>query len=655
MKDYHRILEISTDATEEQIRTQYKRLVRIYHPDRFTNSQDKAYVEQKLKDITEAYHELLATSRVFASSPLSSLPIDPSVEGSVLAPKPMVLPTLLDFGQIPKGVQRSLQFQLLNDGGIVRNLQLHYENDQSWFKVTSGRRLHKNRPFPMVFAVIVDTNRLQAGKVYHGWIRIEMDEAVTQLSLATTVVKRSPFLFFSPRITLALSMVLLLIVFTTLQFSDSLLPILSQNVQSIQPMEIALPQPTATIHSDSMEKQEAALIVIQPAVTPLVTDTLVTDTLVTDTPVMLGLLPSTSPANIIAEPTIQPEMNRTAPSTEIRGRTGAKSMTPNALLLPPVELWARTVVSDSLTTIPISTTIPSIVPPVASSFVATSTQVVSAANMAIASSTEMITPTPTSFITISETTTIVFPSPATATATFVPTSRPSPTSTQTSTRIPISTSTPANTGTPTSTNTPTSTDTPASTSTPTSTRTPASTSTPTSTRTPTSTSTPTSTRTPASTSTPTSTRTSASTSTPTSTTDTPVSTIIPTSIATATNIAMPTSTLAEQLTSTMTPLPTVVAITTAVPSIPTTVAGNAIVLIPDSYNVNARADISVNADVLHILVSGTQWVAVGRTIDSTWLLIRLPDEQYAWVFTTTVITDPDQVILLPVVLPESLP
>lgn len=41
MKDYRRILEVSTDATPEQIKAQYKRLVRIYHPDRFTSDEDK--------------------------------------------------------------------------------------------------------------------------------------------------------------------------------------------------------------------------------------------------------------------------------------------------------------------------------------------------------------------------------------------------------------------------------------------------------------------------------------------------------------------------------------------------------------------------------------------------------------------------------------
>jgi hypothetical protein len=79
----------------------------------------------------------------------------------------------------------------------------------------------------------------------------------------------------------------------------------------------------------------------------------------------------------------------------------------------------------------------------------------------------------------------------------------------------------------------------------------------------------------------------------------------------------------------------------------------AIVLIPDNYNVNARAENSTSATVLQVLVSGSQWIAVGRTIDNTWVLIRLNSEQVGWVFVATVITDPEQVALLPIVVTNS--
>ena len=75
MKDYRQILEVPADATPEQIKAQYKRLVRIYHPDRFTSEQDKQYVEAKLKEITEAYNELSKAPQpfIFDQMPFSSI------------------------------------------------------------------------------------------------------------------------------------------------------------------------------------------------------------------------------------------------------------------------------------------------------------------------------------------------------------------------------------------------------------------------------------------------------------------------------------------------------------------------------------------------------------------------------------------------------
>lgn len=63
MQDFYTILDLDYNATDEQIRTQYRQLVRIYHPDRFSNSVDKEYAERKLQEINEAYYGLLAPER----------------------------------------------------------------------------------------------------------------------------------------------------------------------------------------------------------------------------------------------------------------------------------------------------------------------------------------------------------------------------------------------------------------------------------------------------------------------------------------------------------------------------------------------------------------------------------------------------------------
>jgi len=209
MKDYRRILEISADATEEQIKAQYKRLVRIYHPDRFTNPDDKLYVEQKLQEINEAYRALL-----------NPVPNTFLAEAVGPAPQPVALPTVLDFGELPWGKQQTLVFHVENSGGTVQSLQLEYSDVDGWFKVTKGRRLHAHQPFPMEFAVVVDTARLEIGKSYQGWIQIRMDNAATRVALAVKVVAKQPLSLLSPRLAVVTSLVTLLLMLVLIQPFD---------------------------------------------------------------------------------------------------------------------------------------------------------------------------------------------------------------------------------------------------------------------------------------------------------------------------------------------------------------------------------------------------------------------------------------------------
>jgi len=58
MLDYYEILEVSLDATQEQIKAQYRFLVQAWHPDKFASAETKVKAEEKLKKINEAYSVL---------------------------------------------------------------------------------------------------------------------------------------------------------------------------------------------------------------------------------------------------------------------------------------------------------------------------------------------------------------------------------------------------------------------------------------------------------------------------------------------------------------------------------------------------------------------------------------------------------------------
>lgn len=61
MKDYYGILEISPEATQEEVKKAYRVLVLMYHPDRHSHTDNKELTEkaeQKFKLIQEAYEVL---------------------------------------------------------------------------------------------------------------------------------------------------------------------------------------------------------------------------------------------------------------------------------------------------------------------------------------------------------------------------------------------------------------------------------------------------------------------------------------------------------------------------------------------------------------------------------------------------------------------
>ncbi len=55
-KDYYEILGVSKNATDEEIRSAYKKLIKQWHPDR--NPDNRKEAEQKFKEIQEAYEVL---------------------------------------------------------------------------------------------------------------------------------------------------------------------------------------------------------------------------------------------------------------------------------------------------------------------------------------------------------------------------------------------------------------------------------------------------------------------------------------------------------------------------------------------------------------------------------------------------------------------
>jgi curved DNA-binding protein CbpA len=58
METYYSILQVSANATPDEIKRSYLKLAQKYHPDRFTDPEEKAKAHEKFSRITESYRVL---------------------------------------------------------------------------------------------------------------------------------------------------------------------------------------------------------------------------------------------------------------------------------------------------------------------------------------------------------------------------------------------------------------------------------------------------------------------------------------------------------------------------------------------------------------------------------------------------------------------
>ena len=167
-----KMLDLPPEATPEQIKAQYRLLVRIYHPDRFKSARDKAYAEEKLKQINRAYKRLLRQD-----------------EEERVPPRLVIAPPQLDFGRVIWGERAVQTFRVDNVGGPAERLNFSFSPDHDWFRVVTGRRVDPNNAMPLEVDVAVETQALEPGVRYEGWIGVHLDDAVARIPLAVVAVE----------------------------------------------------------------------------------------------------------------------------------------------------------------------------------------------------------------------------------------------------------------------------------------------------------------------------------------------------------------------------------------------------------------------------------------------------------------------------------
>ena len=58
MNDPYKVLGVSRDATDDEIKKAYRAMARKYHPDNYMNTPQSSLAEEKMKEINEAYEQI---------------------------------------------------------------------------------------------------------------------------------------------------------------------------------------------------------------------------------------------------------------------------------------------------------------------------------------------------------------------------------------------------------------------------------------------------------------------------------------------------------------------------------------------------------------------------------------------------------------------
>ena len=72
MTDPYKVLGVSANASDEEIKRAYRELAKKYHPDNYVNNPLKDLADEKMKEINEAYDKIIDERRKFGNSGYNS-------------------------------------------------------------------------------------------------------------------------------------------------------------------------------------------------------------------------------------------------------------------------------------------------------------------------------------------------------------------------------------------------------------------------------------------------------------------------------------------------------------------------------------------------------------------------------------------------------
>ncbi|MEW6231596.1 MAG: DnaJ domain-containing protein [Chloroflexota bacterium] len=176
-KDYYKVLQVDPEAEPEVIAAAFRRLAAKYHPD--VNPSPDA--DHRMKEFNVAYEVLgdaarraqydqsraQAKKRRGRPRGSTSLPKEPPLRKARETATLVVMPGLLSFGTVARGLQPSARLEIGVTGGRTLIGELH--TDQPWIVLSTCKLFSE----ACTIRVTVDTQNLQENRLHSGTITLD--------------------------------------------------------------------------------------------------------------------------------------------------------------------------------------------------------------------------------------------------------------------------------------------------------------------------------------------------------------------------------------------------------------------------------------------------------------------------------------------------
>ncbi|MBV7331234.1 J domain-containing protein [Chloroflexi bacterium TSY] len=129
LQKYYKILDVPEGTPAPEIKARYRQLVRIFHPDNFTDSTDKEFAERRLQEIVGAYHTILqAPSNVSVNSSSVIAANKPSnafhLKKRKLLSQLIAFPAKLDYGIVPHNEKQDQTLYVIHAGEKAKSVEI---------------------------------------------------------------------------------------------------------------------------------------------------------------------------------------------------------------------------------------------------------------------------------------------------------------------------------------------------------------------------------------------------------------------------------------------------------------------------------------------------------------------------------------------------